>query len=415
MIINMLKSLFSASVLILTLVHPVFAEDCDRANRLTEQAKPYLETHPSLAEQKLHEAIAYCEKSAALHYNLGVVLMQQSKNREAIVELEEALRLRPSYAKAMNDLASVLYLREEKNDYERALQLAKKAVNLDPPNRKFRETYEMINAFVDVPPVTAANNANAIAVVIGNRNYKDPSVPAVDFAERDAETMKRYLVDALGFREGNIMFYQDAKYTDLLKLFGDSSDHKGLLYNRTRQGLSDVFIFYSGHGAPDTNTQKAYLAPSDVDPSAVKHTSYSLDVFYENLAKLNAEKKPKSLTLVIDACFSGASGGGMIIGNASPIYLLVTTPNLKLKDAAIFTSSQGNQISSWYPEQKHGLFTYLFLKAIKETLAEGKPLTTGEIEQRLLGPDGVNDNALRLYSREQVPQITGSKSIVLVK
>jgi hypothetical protein len=119
--------------------------------------------------------------------------------------------------------------------------------------------------------------------------------------------------------------------------------------------------------------------------------------------------------VVLDACFSGASQGGMVVKNASPLVLDVTAPLPKVKDAVVFTSSQGNQISSWYPEQKHGLFTYVFLRSVRDILASGQPLSSGEIEKRLMGPDGVNEYALKLYNRQQVPMVYGSKGIVLTK
>lgn len=219
------------------------AENCDKAALLTEESRQLIDSNPASAEQKLREAVAYCSKSPSLHYNLGVALFQREKNREATSEFEEALRLKPSYAKAMNSLAVVLYANREDRDYGRALQLAKKALELDPRNREIRSTYDMISATVDLPPATSANNDDAIAVVIGNKNYSAAGIPLVEYADRDALVMKKYLIETLGFREQNVLLYLDAKFTDLLSVFGDSDDHKGLLYNRTRSEKSAVFCF----------------------------------------------------------------------------------------------------------------------------------------------------------------------------
>lgn len=153
----------------------------------------------------------------------------------------------------------------------------------------------------------------------------------------------------------------------------------------------------------------------DLNPNAVKHTSYSLDLLYENLAKLSKEKQPQSMMIVLDACFSGMTDKGMLIKDASPITLEIASPALKIRDAAIFSSSRSNQISSWYPEQKHGLFTYHFLRALRDSAKNGKSLTVAELESKLLAADGVNEMALRLYSREQTPQVIGNKDIILLK
>jgi tetratricopeptide (TPR) repeat protein len=406
------KALFFIS-LSLILVPVLHAEECERAARLVDEARQYAETDLPSAEKLLVEATSLCGKSASIHYNLGGVLYSAGMLKQAQAEFEEALRLKPSYAKAMSSLATILYEKRDQ-EYERSLKLARQAVTLEPVNRRVRDALTQIEAYVDAPLVTTASNPDAIAVVIGNRTYSASGIPAVEYADRDAETVKKYLVDSLGFSPKNIIFRKDARYTDMLTVFGDSYDHKGLLYNYAKQGKSDIFIFYSGHGAPDTNSKKAYLAPTDMNPSAIKHTSYSLDQLYENLAKLSREKQVKSLTIVLDACFSGASDRGMIIQGASPITLEVTQPILATNNGAIITSSKGDQISSWYPEQKHGLFTYHFLKAMRDILATGAPLTIAGIEQKLTGSDGVNDGALRIHSREQMPQITGNKGITLV-
>jgi hypothetical protein len=42
-------------------------------------------------------------------------------------------------------------------------------------------------------------NPDGIAVIIGNKTYKGYT-PAVDFAHNDAEAMKRFVIDVLGFR-----------------------------------------------------------------------------------------------------------------------------------------------------------------------------------------------------------------------
>ena len=58
-------------------------------------------------------------------------------------------------------------------------------------------------------PVTRMKNKDAIAVVIGNRDY-DGDIPNVDFAVRDAEYVKEYLIKTMGYRPGNIFYYNNA-------------------------------------------------------------------------------------------------------------------------------------------------------------------------------------------------------------
>ena len=65
-----------------------------------------------------------------------------------------------------------------------------------------------------------------------------------------------------------------------------------------------MFIYYSGHGAPNTKTGDAYLVPYDGDPSFIEQTGYPLKKLYESLNKLQA----KEIIVALDSCFSGAEG-----------------------------------------------------------------------------------------------------------
>jgi len=411
-----MKSPFFSFVLMLLVLTASLAnaKDCAKAAKLTEEAAEIASKNPATAEKKIRQAIDLCETSSSLHFNLALVLAQQNRTADAETALDRSLELNPKNAKAMNELARLYPLKPD-GDLARAKELAGKAVYLEPANREFRHTLDMLNDSVDFPPRTTANRPDAVAVVIGNRNYKSSLLPAVAYAAQDAITIKKYLTEALGFKENNIVFMTDASYVDLIRLFGDANDHKGILYNRVRKERSDVFIYYSGHGAPDTNTKKPYLIPSDADPAIIKITGYPLDTFYDNLAKLEIDKKPKSITVILDACFSGGYNDGMLIKNASPIFIETSTPALTVRNAVVLTSSKGSQISSWYNDQNHGLFTYYFLKTLKNDIESGKKgVTARDVEKALLGSDGVNDHAWRLYNRDQEPQVVGNKDIVLV-
>ena len=393
---------------------PVLAgEDCIKAAKLSDDASDIVSSDPQLAEEKLHQALYYCDSSAALHYNLAMILYSNQKPAEAAKQLEIAIKRNPKYPKALNALA-YLYATKSGGDQAKAKQLAQNAVALDPDSAEYRQTLEMITSNIEVAPKTSVHRPDAIAIIIGNKNYQDHHIPMVKFAVQDATLVKKYLVNTLGFDEKNIVLVSDAKKDDFEKFFGTESNYKGYLYNHVAQDRSDIFIYYSGHGAPDTNTKKAYLVPTSADPSYINITTYSLDILYDNLEKLNNDKKPKSITVVLDSCFSGGSNGGMIIRDASPIFIETTTPLLSMDNAVVFTSSQGDQISSWYSEKQHGLFTYFFLKTIKTAAENGAQLTAEDMEKSLQEPDSINDYARKLYNRDQVPQITGNKKITLI-
>ena len=279
---------------------------------------------------------------------------------------------------------------------------------------KMEREIEIISTLVDVDldiTVTRMNKKNGIAVIIGNENYKKANVPPVRFASEDASIIKQYLIKTLGYREWNIIYFNDATQADFNGIFGIERDYKGRLYNLVKPNQSDVFVYYSGHGAPDPESKNGYFVPVDCDPSLVALNGYSLNTFYKNLSKIDY----KSLTVVIDACFSGSSEAGMLLHDISPIFIKVENPVTTKKNSVIFNSATGEQVSSWYSEKKHSLFTYYFLKALQGKADKNKDnkLTAGEIK------DYINNNvpymARRLNNREQTPQVIGDMDKVIVK
>ena len=257
-------------------------------------------------------------------------------------------------------------------------------------------------------PVVSIKKTSGIAVIIGNRDYTNPDVPSVDFAIQDAKTVKKYFIDVLGLDEHNIIYIENAKKADFERVFGTKEIFEGKLYNWVKPHLSDVFIYYSGHGAPDLKNKKAYFMPTNGDPNYVKIDGYPLDVLYQNLEKIPA----KSITVVLDACFSGGSQQGMLIKNASPMYIDVETP-LFGKKFTLFTSASGDQIASWYPEGNHSLFTYYFLRALRGEADKdrNRKITVNEMNQFL--SDNVPYMARRLYGREQTPVVKGNLTTVI--
>ncbi len=261
-------------------------------------------------------------------------------------------------------------------------------------------------------PQAIQQNPDAVAVIIGNRTYRGDT-PDVSFAIRDASMVRRYVEEAMGYRPGNIIYREDATFTDFRVLFGDKDSPQGRLKDMVREGVSDVFIYYSGHGAPDPNTNTGYLMPVDADPNRLSLSGYPLEVLYENLAKLGA----RSLTVVVDACFSGATGAGdMLIAEASPIGIEIRDPSARIDNGTIITASTGSQIASWHPEKRHGLLTYFFLKGIQGAadFDEDGRITVGELRQYLADPvHGLPYYARRLHSRDQTPQVWGEANKVI--
>ena len=180
-------------------------------------------------------------------------------------------------------------------------------------------------------------------------------MPKSDFSKSDAGIMKDYL-KAIGFQERNIELLTDERAT----FSGISKTIEAWLPNRVKKE-SKVFIYYSGHGAPEPKTGDAYMVPFDGDPNYLPITGYPLKRLYENLGKLQVEE----VVVLLDSCFSGAGGRSVLAKGARPLVML-TEGTVLSQNMAVLSATQGSQISTSSPEKGHGVFTYYFLKALKD-------------------------------------------------
>ncbi|MBX2842700.1 MAG: caspase family protein, partial [Flammeovirgaceae bacterium] len=260
-------------------------------------------------------------------------------------------------------------------------------------------------------PQVNLQNPDAIAVVIGNKDYKNTDVPTVDFAIQDAQIMKRYLIEAFGFDENNIIYFANASQSDFNSTFGKKGNYKAQLYNLIKPGKSDVFVFYSGHGAPDPESKEGYFVPVDCNPSLVAFNGYSINTFYENLAQMPY----RNLTIVVDACFSGSSDQGMLLHNISPVFIKTENKIKASENSLVFTSAAGDQVSSWYPEKKHSLFTYYFLKGLQGEADANKDGVLNMSEMSAYLKENVTYMARRLNNRTQTPELYGFDNKVIMR
>lgn len=86
-------------------------------------------------------------------------------------------------------------------------------------------------------PRHAEPNPNAVAVVIGNRNYTKTGLPAVKYAHNDARAIKEYLVLAMGFDEQNVLYVEDATAAAFSEIFGTNEHYSGKLKSYLKPGI----------------------------------------------------------------------------------------------------------------------------------------------------------------------------------
>ena len=250
-------------------------------------------------------------------------------------------------------------------------------------------------------------NPDGVAVIIGNRNYEHAE--NVEFAHRDSEAFKRYVVELLGFDPDRILDLRDAGLTQMIGALGSQRSYRGRVWRLLKPNRrSDVVVFYSGHGVPGLNDKRGYLMPVDAEPELAELTGYSVDLLHGNLGKLEA----RSVAVYVDACFTGDSEAGMLFKDASPVRSQVRLPAAGDEGVTLLTAASGKQLASWDRETRHGLFTNHLLDGLYggADLDQDGRVTAGETKEYL---DNHMTPAAQARGREQTATLTGGKQKVL--
>ena len=254
----------------------------------------------------------------------------------------------------------------------------------------------------DPPKAVMAWQKNHYAVVIGIEQYRQ-RLPKVDFAARDASVMREYLTKTLGYPDENVIIAlnEHASKSDLEKYI------EQWLPNHVEKD-STVFVYYSGHGAPNPKTGEGFLVPYDGDPTFLEVTGYSLKRLYENLGKLPA----REVLVVLDSCFSGAGGRSVIAKGTRPVVVSAENPALLSGKTLVLSASAGDQVSNTYDTQAHGLLTYFFLRGLQGEADLNKDKTIDLQELFAYVKPAVQRTARRDYNTDQVPQLLGSLELL---
>ncbi|MCG8036122.1 MAG: caspase family protein [Candidatus Thiodiazotropha taylori] len=238
-----------------------------------------------------------------------------------------------------------------------------------------------------------------VAVVLGNRNY-GKGIPLVHYAHNDAKAVKQFLTDSYGLSAQNILYEEDATKGVMDGIF------RKRLRNRVKPGQTDVFVYFSGHGMPVGTDAK--LLPSDARPETADINGYSRDEMLQQLAGLNA----KSLTVVLDSCYSGSSKAGRALQSVKAILAepkRVQAP----KGSVIISAASGKQTAFMDDQSGHSLLTYYLLEGLKGKADQNgnSQVDTNELQKYLVNE--VNNAALRLHDQPQNPQVKGESRVLV--
>lgn len=262
-----------------------------------------------------------------------------------------------------------------------------------------------------VPKASTRRN-NAVAVIFGIENYDE--LPPAPYAENDASIVEEYFRNLLGISK--VVTYTSRQARGLI--FDDVFNPTyGELQKAIVKGQTDVFVFYSGHGIPSKSGEEVFLFPADGKVARLDIQGYNLNNFYTSLEDLGA----RSVTVFLDACFSGASRNSEQIERENLISMKGIRVKPKLlkpwennPSFSVFTSSAAEETSLAFDESQTGLFTYYMCVGLQGN-ADGngdKKITLGELHGFV--KEKVMDTS-RKISGLQTPEFHGDEGKVLVE
>ena len=206
---------------------------------------------------------------------------------------------------------------------------------------------------IDIPSV-GIKNSQTYVVVIANEDYQ--SEVKVPYAKNDGKVFAEYCEQVLGVPHENIDIFENASYNNIRKAVSNAKMFADAAGKNAR-----IIFYYAGHGIPDEASCSAYLLPVDGYGSDVT-TGYKLDNLYADLGNLPIS----SVTVFIDACFSGSKREGDRLASARGIAIKVKQ-GIPVGNMVVFTASSSDETAYHYKNKSHGLFTYFLLKKLKET------------------------------------------------
>lgn len=257
-------------------------------------------------------------------------------------------------------------------------------------------------------------NPDAFAVIMGAADYRYMS--SVKFAHEDAEAVRRYLSEVLGYADCNIVELLDPSRSDLERVFGTAGT-RGRLYDwvSAKPGSCDVFIYYAGHGVPSGKEKEGYLVPVDANPDYIELQGYPLAAFYASIGRIAAN----SITVALDVCFSGEAlvdegKAATLLRDGSTVAVAPIPAHLPA-NVRVMSAAGAGQVASWYTPKRHGLFTYCLLSGLKgeADLNGDGTIRFGELETYVR--NRVTSIARVSYHRVQTPEFRGDKDAKVVR
>lgn len=259
-------------------------------------------------------------------------------------------------------------------------------------------------------PEPKMTRKNSVAIALGVEDYK--YFAKAPYATNDAQLMAQYFQRLFGIEK--VFTYTNDEVSGFFFENMFNPDY-GELQKAIIENETEVFVFYSGHGLPSKDGEKVYILPTDGRIEALDKQGYELNKLYANLEALKA----KSVTIFIDACFSGVSRSSETYSMKNLVAMKGVSIKPKLKqpwldnpDFVVFTSSAFNETSLGFDPSETGLFTYFVCAGLlgEADIDNDHKVTTGELKNYVI--DQVGQTSVKIRGK-QTPVFYGNEEIIL--
>lgn len=229
-------------------------------------------------------------------------------------------------------------------------------------------------------PAMRIAEGKTYALICGISKYKSPSIPSLQFADRDALAFRNYLV-ATGVDSNNITLLLNEKATN-----GEFWASLNYLTDLAKSG-DKVYIYFSGHGDVENKTvvKDAYILPYDAPKCVYPAGAIAVPLLKSWIANFSANGI--QAVFIADACRSGNLAGGREGMEATASML-----KDKWQDEIKILSCQPGELSlegkQW--GNGRGLFSYELINGLSGLADKNKD---GKVSLR----------ELNLYLMEKVP------------
>ena len=246
-----------------------------------------------------------------------------------------------------------------------------------------------------------SNLHTMVVLIVGVEDYKNTNANAL-YAENDAKMFKDYASEKLGIPVGKIKILLNNNATEQEILLSV----KEWLRRSTKANISEIYLFFAGHGLASQDGKDMYLLPYDGLPRLLDDTAILRDRLFTDIKAA----KPRSVTVFLDTCYSGVTRKKERLIAGRPIII-------KAKEQAIpdgftlFSAASNEQISRPLEEAKHGMFSYFLMKGMEGDADSNNDdkITALELYEY------VKQNVVQQSSGSQTPELQGDKDRVLVQ